>query len=65
MNKDRVKGQGKQLQRKVKARWGKLTNDDLQLEDGNSGYLVGKLRERRGMARDAARKQIQEFERGI
>jgi len=41
----------------LKARWGKLTDDDLQVADGNTEYLVGKLQERYGMARDAAKKQ--------
>ena len=57
MNEDRIKGQWRQLQGKLKARWGKLTDDDLQMADGNTEYLVGKLQERYGMARDAAKKQ--------
>ncbi|HJR12689.1 MAG TPA: CsbD family protein [Rhodanobacteraceae bacterium] len=61
MNEDKIKGQWKQLHGKLKTRWGKLTDDDLQVADGNMEYLVGKLQERYGMARDAAKKQVQEF----
>jgi uncharacterized protein YjbJ (UPF0337 family) len=35
MNEDRIKGQWKQLSGRLKARWGKLTNDDVQVGDGN------------------------------
>ena len=31
MNEDRIKGQWKQLSGKVKARWGKLTDDDVMV----------------------------------
>jgi uncharacterized protein YjbJ (UPF0337 family) len=49
----------------LKARWGKLTDDDLQMADGNTEYLVGKLQERYGMARDAAKKQVQAFDEDL
>lgn len=65
MNEDKVKGQWKQLRGKVKARWGKLTDDDLDVADGNADYLTGRLQERYGIARDEARKQLREFEQGI
>ncbi|HKZ09252.1 MAG TPA: CsbD family protein [Rhodanobacteraceae bacterium] len=65
MNEDKIKGQWKQLHGKLKARWGKLTDDDLQVVDGNTEYLVGKLQERYGMARDAAKKQVQAFDEDL
>src|SRR5579875_2828757 len=65
MNEDKVKGQWKQLRGKVKARWGKLTDDDLDVAEGNSDYLAGRLQERYGIARDEAKKQLREFERDI
>jgi uncharacterized protein YjbJ (UPF0337 family) len=65
MNEDRIKGQWKQLHGKLKARWGKLTEDDLKVADGNAEYLVGKLQERYGIAKDEAQKQIREFDRGL
>ncbi|MFK2932537.1 CsbD family protein [Dyella agri] len=34
MNEDKIKGQWKQLHGKLKARWGKLTDDDLMVTDG-------------------------------
>ncbi len=61
MNDDRIKGQWKQLSGKVKARWGKLTDDDVQVGEGNAEYLAGKLQERYGIAKDEAKKQVNDF----
>lgn len=61
MNEDRIKGQWKQLQGRLKTRWGRLTDDDLRVADGNTDYLAGKLQERYGIARDEARSQVREF----
>jgi len=36
MNEDRIKGQWKQLAGKLKEKWGKLTDNDLQRADGSS-----------------------------
>jgi uncharacterized protein YjbJ (UPF0337 family) len=61
MNDDKIKGQWKQVAGKVKAKWGKLTDDDLKVAEGNSEYLAGKVQERYGIARDEAHKQVKEF----
>jgi uncharacterized protein YjbJ (UPF0337 family) len=42
----------------VKERWGKLTDDDLDVIDGKHDQLVGKIQERYGVAKDAAQKQV-------
>jgi len=44
MNDDKIKGQWKQLHGKLKAQWGRLTDDDLKIADGNSEYLIGSCR---------------------
>ena len=62
MNEDRIKGQWKQLKGKMQVQWGKLTNDDLDVAEGNADYLVGKVQERYGIARDEAEKQVREFD---
>jgi uncharacterized protein YjbJ (UPF0337 family) len=61
MNDDKVKGQWKQLAGKLKAKWGKLTDDDLTIADGTSEYLEGKIQERYGIARDEAKRQVRDF----
>lgn len=65
MNEDRIQGQWKQLSGKIRNKWGKLTDDDLQAAEGNSEYLVGKVQERYGIARDKAREQVEEFRKSI
>ncbi|MGB3835731.1 CsbD family protein [Castellaniella sp.] len=63
MNQDTIKGQWKQLSGKIKAKWGKLTDDDIDVAEGNFEYLVGKVQERYGIARDEAEKEVREFNR--
>jgi len=63
MNTDRIAGQWKQLNGKIKQQWGKLTDDDLKRAEGSSEYLAGKIQERYGVARDIADKQVREFQK--
>ena len=65
MNQDTIQGQWKQLSGQLKQHWGKLTDDDLRVAEGNSEYLSGRLQERYGMARDEAEKQVKEFEKKL
>jgi uncharacterized protein YjbJ (UPF0337 family) len=61
MNADQLKGKWKQIKGSVKERWGKLTDDDLDVIDGKHDQLIGKIQERYGIAKDAARKQVDEW----
>ena len=61
MNEDKIKGQWKQLAGTLKTKWGKLTDDDLRIAEGNSEYLAGKIQERYGIARDEAKRQVDDF----
>jgi len=61
MNSDQMKGKWKQMKGSVKERWGKLTDDDLDVIDGQHDQLVGKIQERYGIARDAARQQVDDW----
>ena len=63
MNEDRIKGQWKQLAGRIKEKWGKLTDDDLTIAEGNSQYLAGKVQERYGVAKDEAERQVAAWER--
>jgi uncharacterized protein YjbJ (UPF0337 family) len=58
MNEDILKGQWTQLKGRVREKWGKLTDDDLDQIQGRSEQLVGKIQERYGVARDEARRQL-------
>jgi uncharacterized protein YjbJ (UPF0337 family) len=65
MNEDRIKGQWKQLVGTLKEKWGKLTDDDLRVAEGNRDYLVGRIQERYGIAKDEAERQVSEFDRTL
>jgi len=61
MNADIVKGKWHQLKGKVRAKWGKLTDDELERINGDSEQLVGLVQERYGYARDKARQEVDTF----
>ena len=61
MDWNRVEGNWKQIKGKVKEKWGKLTDDDLDVIDGKHDQLIGKVQERYGIAREAAQKQVEEW----
>jgi uncharacterized protein YjbJ (UPF0337 family) len=61
MNWDRIEGNWKQLKGKAKVRWGKLTDDDLDVIAGKRDQLCGKLQEAYGVSKDEAERQIGEF----
>lgn len=65
MNEDTIKGKWKQLSGQIKQKWGKLTDNDLTVLDGDRQYLAGKIQERYGIAKDAAEDQVREFERSL
>mgnify|MGYP001627754088 CR=1 FL=1 len=61
MNWDKIEGNWKQFKGEAQAQWGKLTNDDLDVAEGNREKLVGKLQERYGYAKDEAEKEVDSF----
>ena len=61
MNWDQVKGNWKQLKGKVREKWGKLTDDELDVIAGQKDQLVGKIQERYGYAKDQAEREVDEF----
>ena len=65
MNQDVIQGQWQQLKGSLKAKWGKLTDDDLSRAQGNHQYLLGRLQERYGWQKEQAEREIREFERGL
>ena len=62
MNNDRLQGEWKQVKGKVKEKWGKLTDDDLKVIDGQTDQLIGRIQERYGIAREEAQKQFEQFQ---
>ncbi|HUI79803.1 MAG TPA: CsbD family protein [Bryobacteraceae bacterium] len=63
MNSDQMQGQWKQLKGKVKEKWGKLTDSDLDVIAGKRDQFVGKLQERYGYTREQAERDLSDWER--
>ena len=61
MNWDILKGQWKQFKGQARQKWGKLTDDDLNVIAGQKDELVGKIQERYGYQKDQAAKEVDEF----
>jgi uncharacterized protein YjbJ (UPF0337 family) len=58
MNWDQVAGNWKQFKGTVREKWGKLTDDDLDVVAGKRDQLVGKIQERYGITKEAAEKEF-------
>jgi uncharacterized protein YjbJ (UPF0337 family) len=63
MNSDQLQGKWKQVKGGIKEHWGKLTDDDVNVINGQQEQLIGKIQERYGIAREAAQKQVDEWMR--
>jgi uncharacterized protein YjbJ (UPF0337 family) len=61
MNHDTIKGEFKQLRGKLRAKWGKLTDNDVEFIAGKKDILIGKIQERYGHSKDEAEKQVDAF----
>jgi uncharacterized protein YjbJ (UPF0337 family) len=62
MNQEQVSGNWLQLKGKLKEKWGKLTDDDLQIVEGKADQLAGRIKERYGLTKEEAERQVKEFE---
>ena len=56
-----VEGKWKQLKGEAQTRWGKLTDDDMDVINGNREKLVGKLQEKYGYAKVEAEREVEDF----
>jgi uncharacterized protein YjbJ (UPF0337 family) len=58
MDWDTIRGSWQQYVGKVRSKWGKLTDDDMERIGGKKDELVGRIRERYGMAKDKAEREV-------
>jgi len=58
-----VKRKWKQAKSKIQSKWGKLTDDDLDLIDGRRDRLEGTIQQRYGFAPDHVRKEVDDWVR--
>lgn len=65
MNWDQISGKWKQFTGKAREKWGKLTDDDLEVIKGDRDQLIGKIQERYGYSREQAEREADEWQRGL
>ncbi len=61
----RLFGNWQQFKGNVKQRWGKLTDDQLSVINGQRDILAGKLQEAYGLTKDEVERQIRDWERSV
>jgi len=61
MNTDIMKGKWSEVKGKVKAKWAKLTDEDLDYVSGRATQLTGILQKKYGYKKDEADKQVDSF----
>lgn len=62
MNWEIVEGNWKQFKGTVRARWGKLTDEHLDVIAGKRDLLAGKIQEIYGIKRSEAERELKAFE---
>ena len=60
MNKLEIKGDWNILKGKIKQKWAKLTDDDLQFVAGKEEELIGRIQKRTGEARENVERALHE-----
>jgi uncharacterized protein YjbJ (UPF0337 family) len=61
MNWDVVQGNWTQLKGSIQKQWGRLTNDDLTMVNGDRMRLAGILQERYGRKKEEIEREIDDF----
>lgn len=64
-NENIAHGEWIQMTGDIKAKWGRLTDDDLKEINGNIEKLTGKIQKVYGITVEEAKKQITEFEKSL
>lgn len=55
----RIKGKWHEIKGRLKQKFAKLSDDDLEYEEGKEEELLGKLQQRTGITKDELRAEIQ------
>ena len=63
MNTDQLQGKWKQVKGSVKERWGNLTDDDVDVINGQRDQLIGRVQERYGITKAEAQAQVDDWMR--
>jgi uncharacterized protein YjbJ (UPF0337 family) len=58
MDWNRIEGNWKEFKGKAKVQWGKLTDDDLDVVEGQRDQLEGRIQQAYGYEKDRARTEV-------
>jgi uncharacterized protein YjbJ (UPF0337 family) len=61
MNWNQIEGNWEQFKGKAQQKWGKLTNDDLDVIKGNRKELAGKIQAHYGRSQEEAEREIDDW----
>jgi uncharacterized protein YjbJ (UPF0337 family) len=62
MNWDRIEGNWRQFKGTAKAKWGNLTDDQLDVIAGKREHLAGKIQEAYGITMETTERQIAQWQ---
>ena len=65
MSWDRISGNWTQWKGRVRERWGKLTDEQLNVVAGRRDQLSGRIQEAYGLDKDEAERQLRNWERNL
>lgn len=65
MNWDQIEGNWKQLKGKAQAKWGDITDDELDRINGRKDQLAGLVQEKYGRSRDEAEREVDNWSRDL
>lgn len=63
MNSEQLRGKWKDVRGAVKVRWDQLTDDDLEVIEGDRDRLIAQIEERYGISEQEAQKQVEDWMR--
>jgi uncharacterized protein YjbJ (UPF0337 family) len=63
MNRDKIEGNWTIFKGKVREKWGKLTDDEVEELRGKEDQLVGRIQERYGETRERVEREIDDLMR--
>ncbi|EPX81487.1 CsbD family protein [Litoreibacter arenae] len=64
MNWDQIEGNWKEWKGKAKAKWGELTDDELDQAEGNREKIEGLIQQKYGKTKEEAREEVDHFMKG-
>ena len=61
MNWDQIEGKWKEMKGNVRAKWGELTDDEIEEVQGDREALEGKIQQKYGKSKEEAKKEVNDF----